>query len=206
MDEEARAGRTGEPVERLEAGGWELVEESTETLFELSSARVEGHTRVYEDAGLRRAVREATGVDRLCRFFFATAVEFSPPLSPGVAPLVRSTVASEARREFTDDLRDRGFVNVDRGRTRNVRVDSGARARLTDYRGVYPLRAGDLSVDLRVRGMLAVWLDEGFRIAGGVYPDAGLAGLLDGTDVDRDADTDGSSYQEELLELVRATG
>jgi hypothetical protein len=202
MSEETRAGRSGEPVERLEAGGWVLVEESTETLFELSAARVEGHTRVYEDAGLRRAVREASGVDQLCRFFFTTAVEFSPPLSPGVAPVIGPTVASEARREFANDLEARGFVDVDRGRTRKVRVDSGVRARLTDYRAVYPLRAGNASVDLRVRGLLAVWLDDGFRIAGGAYPESGLGDLL----ADAAVEPDGSAYREELLELIRATG
>ena len=202
MTEETGAGRAGEPVERLEAGGWVLAEESTETLFELSAARVEGHTRVYEDAALRRAVREASGVDQLSRFFFATAVEFSPRLSPGVAPVIKPTVASEARREFASDLEARGFVDVDRGRTRNARVDSGARARLTDYRAVYPLRAGETSVDLRVRGFLGVWLDREFRIAGGAYPESGLEDLLSGTGLE----PDGAAYREELLELIRATG
>jgi hypothetical protein len=202
MSEETREGRAGEPVERLAAGGWELVEASTETLFELSTARVEGHTRVYEDAALREAVRAAAGVDRLCRFFFATAVEFSPPLSPGVAPIIKPTVASEARREFANDLEERGFVNVDRGRTRNERVDSGSRARLTDYRAVYPLRAEDASVDLRVRGFLAVWLDREFHIAGGAYPESGLEDLL----ADAAIEPDANAYREELLELIRATG
>lgn len=202
MSDETRAGRAGEPVERLEAEGWAFVEESTETLFELSAVRVVGHTRVYEDADLRRAVREASGVDQLSRFFFATAVEFSPPLSPAVGPMVRPTVASEARREFANDLEERGFVDVDRGSTRKVRVDSGARARLTDYRAVYPLRAGDVSVDLRVRGLLAVWLDDGFRIAGGAYPESGLGDLL----TDAAIEPDGSAYREDLLELIRATG
>ena len=200
MSEGTSTGPVGEPTGRLEAGGWELVEESTETLFELSAARVEGHTRIYEDAALRRAVREASGVDQLCRFFFATAVEFSPPLSPGVAPMVKPTVASEARREFAGDLEDRGFANVDRGRTRNLRVDSGPRARLTDYRATYPLRADEVSVDLRVRGFLAVWLDGEFRIAGGAYPESGLEGLL----AEADVDPDGAAYREELLALIRA--
>ena len=204
MTEEPRAGRVGEPVEQLEAGGWVLAEESAETLFELSAARVEGLTRVYEDADLRRAVREATGADRLCRFFFATVVEFSPALSPGIAPVIKPTVSSEARREFANDLRERGFANVERGRTRNVRVDSGARARLTDYRAVYPLRTDAASVDLRIRGFLAVWLDGEFRIAGGAYPESGLGDLLAGRDVD--AEPDGNVYREELLELIRATG
>ena len=202
MSEEMRVGRAGEPVEMLEARGWELAEESAETLFELSAARVEGYTRIYEDAALRRAVREVAGVDRLCRFFFATVLEFSPSLARGVAPIVQPTVASEARREFASDLAERGFTAVERGRTRNVRVDSGARARLTDYRAVYPLRAADASVDLRIRGFLAVWLDEEFRIAGGAYPESGLADLL----ADADVEPDGTAYREELLELIRATG
>lgn len=206
MREGTYAGRAGEPTERLEAQGWELAETSTETLFELSTVRVEGHTRVYEDAALRRAVGEATGVDRLWRFFFTTAVEFSPPLSSGVAPLIERTVANEARREFANDLRERGFVNVDRGQTRNVRVDSGARARLTDYRAIYPLRDEGLEADLRVRGLLAVWLGEGFRVAGGVYPESGIDELLADADPDVEVGASERGYQGELLELIRATG
>lgn len=200
MSEETRGGRVGEPVERLEAGDWSLAEESAETLFRLPGLRVEGHTRLYEDVPLRRAVREAVGADQVCRFFFATAVEFSPPLSPGAAPLIEPTVASEARREFAADLRERGFVDVDRGRTRNVRIDSGSRARLTDYRAAYPLRTDSVSVDLRVRGFLAVWRDGDFRIAGGAYPEAGLGDLL----ADADVEPDGGDYREELLTLIRA--
>jgi hypothetical protein len=202
MSEETRGGWVGEPVERLEAGGWSLVEESAETLFRLPGLRVEGRTRIYEDVSLRRAVREAVDVDQVCRFFFATAVEFSPSLSPGAAPMIEPTVASEARREFAADLRERGFVDVDRGRTRNLRVEAGSRARLTDYRAAYPLRTDSANVDLRVRGFLAVWRDGDFRIAGGAYPEAGLADLLR----DADVEPDGNRYREELLELIRAVG
>jgi len=57
-----------------------------------------------------------------------------------------------------------------------------------------------VSVDLRVRGFLAVWLDGEFRIAGGAYPESGLEGLL----AEADVDPDGAAYREELLALIRA--
>jgi hypothetical protein len=69
---------------------------------------------------------------------------------------------------------------------------------LTDFRGRYPLEEG--SVD--VRGYLAVWEDDGFRLAGGAYPEAGLESLLAGGDVT----PDGNRYRDELLTLVRAVG
>lgn len=200
MSEGTRSGRVGDPVDRLETDGWSLAEESAETLFSLPGVHVEGHTRIYEDAALRRAVREISGVDQVSRFFFVAVVEISPSLSPGAAPLIEPTVASQARREFAADLRGRGFTDVDRGRTRTLRIDAGVRARLTDYRARYSLRTDSVSADLRIRGFLAVWWDGGFRIAGGAYPESGLEDLL----TDADVEPDGNAYREELLALIRA--
>jgi hypothetical protein len=112
--------------------------------------------------------------------------------------MIKPSVVTESARRFKRDLRDRGFEGVKRGSRQNVRVRSGARARLTDFRGRYPLEEG--SVD--VRGYLAVWEDDGFRLAGGAYPEAGLESLLAGGDVT----PDGNRYRDELLTLVRAVG
>ena len=186
------------PTERLEADGWKLADESTETVFELPTARVEGHTKLYEDAALRDRIRDRTGVDQTWRFFFATALEFHPPLAPGLAPLVRSSVVTESRRSFADDLRERGFTAVDRGRTQTIRID-GNRARLTTFRATYPLDAADTDdgpVDLQVAGWLAVWNGDGFRLAGGAYPEAGFQAVEEAGNA--------SAYREELLNLVRA--
>nr|WP_304449473.1 hypothetical protein [Halomarina sp. PSRA2] len=165
------------PEERLSGEGWSLVEETTETLFRLPTAQVKGHTRLYEDAALRERVREAAGLDRQWRFFFATRVEFVPGLAPGVGPaMLLPTVTAESRRTFGDDLRERGFEDVRRERTERFRVRSGARARLQCYRATLPLSAethadADALEDVEVEGWLGVWTDGGeFRLAGGAYP------------------------------------
>ncbi|WP_255150736.1 hypothetical protein [Halorarius halobius] len=183
------------PSDRLEQGGWELRDDLVETVFQLPTATVTGHTLLYEDSGLREQVREATGLDRPWRFFFATALAFQPSLAPGIAPLISSTVAREARKEFATDLEERGFRNVERGRTERVRID-GNRARLTTYRATYPVEADDAETELQVTGHLAVWNGDGYRLAGGVYPEAGLDDVTDGVDA--------SAYREELLDLIRS--
>lgn len=175
--------------------------DEVETLFSLSAVRVEGHTRVYEDAALRAAVRAAADLDHIWRFFFATQVSFSPPLASGIAPLVRSRVESEARSSFADDLLARGFENVAAGDSRRARVRSGARAEFTPFEARYRLPAPDERA-LDIEGVLAVWLDDGFVVAGGAYP-ANLAAVL-GDELDVGADASG--YREELLDLVRSVG
>jgi hypothetical protein len=182
------------PTDRLDDGGWKLADETTDTVFELSTARVEGHTKLYEDAGLRERIRERTGVDRPWRFFFATALEFHPPLASGLAPLVTPTIVTESRRSFADDLRERGFSAVDRGRTQTIRVD-GSRARLTNFRATYPLDADGETVDLQVAGWIAVWNGDGFRLAGGAYPESGFKAVEEAGNA--------IAYREELLELIR---
>lgn len=179
------------PDERLT--GWRLHEERTEELFSLPGAGVHGHTRLYEDATLREQVHAATGADQVWRFFFATALEFRPSLSRTAARIVKPTVVTEARRRFVDDLRDRGFESVDRAGTSTMRVD-GERARLSSFRASYPLSIDDEELDLDVAGHLAVWLNDGFRLAGGAYPDGGL---------DRFG-IDTAGFREELLKLIRA--
>ncbi|WP_435195802.1 hypothetical protein [Natronomonas sp. EA1] len=169
---------------------WTLTEETTETVFSLPTATVEGHTRLYEDEGLRAQVVEAGGADRRWRFFFTTALEFQPPLAPAVVPMVKPSVVTEAKRTFASDLRERGFENVETGRTETVRVRSGARARLTAYRAT--LSSGE--TDLSIRGYLAVWHDDGFLLAGGAYPQGGVSG----------AEIDPGEYRTELLDLIRA--
>ena len=195
MGTESRVGPPALPRDRLDRDDWSLVEDEVETLFSLPTARVEGRTQVYEDADLRAAVEAATGVDHMWRFFFATRVSFTPPLPTGVAPLIRSRVASEARGAFTDDLVDRGFERVAKGETNRARVRSGARAEFTPFKTTYTLPDGRT---LEVEGFLAVWSDDGFVISGGAYP-ADLDATLS-TDTGADAD----DYRSELLELIRS--
>lgn len=198
MSTQSRVGPPTLPRDRLDDAGWSLVEDEVETLFSLSTARVEGHTQVFEDTALRGAVRDATGIDHMWRFFFATQVSFTPSLTPGIAPLIRSRVASEARSSFADDLLARGFEQVAKGEVKRARVRSGARAEFTPFKARY--RLDDRTLEME--GFLAVWLDDGFVIAGGAYP-AGLDGTLDG---DIGVETDSGTYREELLDLIRSVG
>lgn len=194
---------------------WRLTDESTETVFELANVRVVGRTRLYEDAELRAAVRSATdgALDQPWRFLFSMELSFRPPLAPGVGPAALfSTVVAASRREFGDDLRERGFRDVERGRRERMRTESGTRARLTKYEATFPL-GGELGDDdaagganripdepvVRVEGWLSVWPADGtFHLAGGVYPTSGLDAVAPGV-VD-----DPGRYRRELLSLLRS--
>ncbi|MFU1782193.1 hypothetical protein ACM16X_12485 [Haloarcula japonica] len=190
------------PADRLRDGGWALVDESVETVFKLPTARVEGATKVFDDAGTREAVREAVGFDHQWRFFFATALSFTPPLAPGIGPaMILPTVRSEAQSAFAEELADRGFESVERGRKERVRVDSGDRARLRTYSAEL-----DLAVDatLSITGWVGVWHGDGFRIAAGAYPDQSLSTLLDIEKPPEPLRRTPSDYRAELLALIRA--
>lgn len=193
----------GVPTARLRDGGWDLVNERVDTVFELPTVHVEGATKVYDDSDTRDAVRAATGFDRQWRFFFATALSFTPPLAPGIGPaMLLSTVRSEAQSAFADELADRGFEAVDRGRSERIRVDSGDRARLRKYSASLDLE--ELDTVLSVTGWVGVWHGDGFRIAAGAYPDRPLATLLAVEDSDGTLERTPSDYRSELLTLIRA--
>ncbi|MEF8829309.1 MAG: hypothetical protein V5A49_09750 [Haloarcula sp.] len=191
------------PTDQLRDGGWELVDESVETVFQLPTARVEGATKVYDAAETRAAVREAIGLDHQWRFFFATALSFTPPLAPGIGPaMILPTVRSEAQSAFADELADRGFESIERGRSERVRVDSGDRARLRTYSAELDLEAVDAT--LSITGWVGVWHGDGFRIAAGAYPDRSLATLLDVENPTEPLRRTPSDYRSELLALIRA--
>nr|WP_206042330.1 hypothetical protein [Haloarcula argentinensis] len=184
-------------------GGWELVDESVETVFELPTARVEGATKVYDAAETREAVRDAVGLDHQWRFFFATALSFTPPLALGIGPaMILPTVRSEAQSAFADELADRGFESIERGRQERVRVDSGDRARLRTYSAELDLEPVDAT--LSITGWVGVWHGDGFRIAAGAYPDRSLATLLNVENPPEPLRRTPSDYRTELLALIRA--
>ncbi|EMA23594.1 hypothetical protein [Haloarcula argentinensis] len=191
------------PADRLRDGGWELVDESVETVFELPTARVEGATKVYDAAETREAVRDAVGLDHQWRFFFATALSFTPSLAPGIGPaMILPTVRSEAQSAFADELADRGFESIERGRQERVRVDSGDRARLRTYSAELDLEPVDAT--LSITGWVGVWHGDGFRIAAGAYPDRSLATLLNVENPPEPLRRTPSDYRTELLALIRA--
>lgn len=191
------------PDDDLADGGWELIDESVETVFKLPTAKVDGATELYDDVRTRDAAEAATGVDQQWRFFFATRLTFKPPLSPGIGPaMILPTVRSEAQSAFADELRDRGFTAVDRDRTERIRVGTGDRARIRRYTASLALDAVDAT--LSIEGWVAVWNGDGFRIVAGAYPDRPVADVL-GIDSPADVLTRPSrDYRDELLGLIRA--
>ena len=191
------------PADRLDDGGWERIEGTTDTLARLPIVTVEGHTLVYEDRRLRERVADAVGVDRPWRFFFATRLTFSPPPPPGVGPTAfGSIVRSRAKDGFVERLRDRGFESVERASTARVRVRTGERAELTGYDAESTVSGDDETRRYPVEGWVAVWHHDGaFRIAGGGYPATDLGDVLNGG-----PETDPGKYRDELFELLRDVG
>lgn len=187
------------PEPLLTDDGWSLVEERTETLFRLPTARVTGHTVLYEDPAVRERVAAATGTDQVWRFVFATRVTFEPPLASGVGPaMLLPTVTTEARQAFEDDLRGRGFEDVRRGRRERTRTRSGDRLRLQEFTAALPV--ADTTVG--VTGWLGVWTtDREFRVGGGAYPD--LPALADALGV-ADLGPGPAACRTALFDLLRA--
>lgn len=188
------------PPAAVENDPWELASEDRETVFRTPTARVEGHTLLYEDASLRAALEPVVpGFDGPWRFFFATRLRFVPELVPGVGTAsVYPAVASEAATKFQDDLRDRGFEDVERRHSERIRVETYDRARMVKYAARYP------EPSLEVEGWTGVWSHDGsFRVAGGAYPVEGLAPLVEELPADERPSTGPSGFRDELVALIR---
>ena len=208
------------PTDTLDAGGWDLVEETTETVFEVSTTRIYAATRHYEDERTRTALREATGLDRTVRFFAATRLVFEPPLPPLVTPgMAGPILRTEVRRSFTDRLRERGLQNVERADSKRMRVADGRRARLTKYTATDPLADSDATVaaqSLPLECWVAVWTrSKTARVVTGGYPAVTLAehfGIDAGGHTDADGHIEADSpltrtrdeFHDEFLDLLRA--
>jgi len=173
-------------AEGIEA--WECVEASIDTLFDLPVVAVEGYTLVYEDAALRERLRRATG-EGVTRFFFATQLAFKPALSPRVEALLHRTVTSGAQGAFTDRLEDRGLTNVGFAGRRRLSLGDGERASAAAFTAGYEVADATLPIE----GLVAVWRDDGFTIAGGAHPvdDGGLG-----------VEIEAERYEDELVELI----
>ncbi|GAA0661913.1 hypothetical protein ACFQDG_03960 [Natronoarchaeum mannanilyticum] len=167
---------------------WECVEASVDTLFDLPVVAVEGYTLVYEDAALREQLRRATGED-VTRFFFATQLAFEPALSPRVEALLHRTVASAAQGAFADRLEDRGLTDIQRAGRRKITLGDHRRASAVAFTADYEVEGATLPIE----GLIAVWRDDGFTIAGGAHP-VGDGGL--GVEIEAER------YEDELVELI----
>lgn len=192
------------------SAGWEAVDETTETVFELGAVRVTGTTSRYEDTATRVTLREAThgAVDRPIRFIGVTALSVEPSLPPGglsaVSPLVRSKAVAVVKQR----LRDRGLTAVE-SRRRDQRRIAGASVQLTTLSAVDPGpdpaptpdtgqgEQRDQGGELPIEAWVAVWTDDQARVVTGGYPAAPVAEVFDtaledatGAEADADAETD----------------
>ena len=218
---------------RLDQGGWERQERFARKLLErdLTVTTIEGygHTEIYEDAVLRRKLKEGTmgNFDQPIMLFFATRVALDPalgqlPLGVGRAEIV-AQARTQAERQFNGRMADNGLTNVRRTGTQSLDVDTGQEAELTSYAADFeydsisvPLPNGDqLSLDggtLTISGYLAVWHnDENVMVAGGAFPadtfdktvEKDLTEMISVT-VDVDLGLTPDAYSEELLDLIRS--
>ena len=193
------------PADQREAGGWELVEESVETLFELPGVRVRGTMRRYEDEHTRAALREATDgtIDHQVRFVATTRLGFEPPLPPATLPaMLLPTLLPEARGSVADRLRDRGLTDVSRDGTERIRGDDRTRIRLTRYHATDPMP--DTDRELPLECWLAVWPGDPIAVVTTGYPATSLASRFD-LDTEEPALTrGGNDYRQAFLSLLRA--
>jgi len=107
---------------------------------------------------------------------------------------VKPRIVTESKREFAEELRERGFEAVEVGDTESVRTDNRKRARLTRYRAQLTLDGETLPV----AGRVAAWYDGAFYVAGGAYPTDGLDRWVNDAETER--------YEKELLDIIRAVG
>jgi hypothetical protein len=191
------------PADVCEQRGWELVEQSTETLFELPTARIQGTMVRYDDERTRTALRGATAeaVDHPIRFFATTRLTFEPSLPPGTGPaMIMPVLLSEARQNFKRRLRDRGLVDVSREGTERVRSGDRNWVRLTRYSARDPEVSGD---GLPLECWLGVWTDETVAMATAGYPTVSLAEQFDLETTESALTKDGRTYREEFRSLIR---
>jgi hypothetical protein len=180
--------------------GWEASGTERRTVLDIGPVEATTATTVYEDATLRDRLREATGIDRSWRFFFAGRVAV-PGSSSSRA--LRSIVVDRAGRGFADRLADRGFEDVRRAERRSIRVGT-VDADAARYEAVCPVDGIALDVD----GWLAVWPDtarsRSFLLAGGAYPRRVRTAPDDGTAAALEAAFDPAAFRDDLFDLVRA--
>jgi len=193
------------PADERDAGGWELMDGSVETLFELPTVRVRGAMRRYEDERTREALLAATGgaVDHTVRFFATTRLGFEPPLPPGTTPaMIVPLLRPEARRSFTDRLHDRGLTDVEGTGRERIRLGDRTRVRLTRYTAVDPLP--ETAAELPLECWLAVWTDGAVNVATSGYPTVPLASLFDLDTDEPSLSKAANDYREEFRSLLRA--
>jgi len=174
--------------QRLESGGWEQVDETTDT-SRYAGVSATKHTLTFNDANLSEALEEQTlgSVKTELSVFFASRVEFSPPLDG--LPLgigrreVMDATGRNAKAEFETRLEENGLTDITEAGESTLTVDTGEEANLVEYDAVFPMDDYRFDVTegrtieiegqpIDVAGWLAVWHHDGSAlVAGGIHAD-----------------------------------
>jgi hypothetical protein len=185
----------GSPPDVRVPDGWERTSSTTETMFDAKVVTVRAHTVVLEDRRLRATVRDRTGADETWRFFFASRLALRP--KTGRSKALTRLVTDRANEGFVEQLRERGFADVESVEKRRFAVGR-TEADLTRYRArveattgasdpastdppasdgesgesADAVADGGETVRVTAEGYLAVWPDDdgGYLLAGGAYP------------------------------------
>lgn len=230
----ATPGPPDVPDEKINEGGWALVDEGTEEVFSDDFAGHEitatASTEIYDNERLADRLDEQTlgQVNGQLASFFASRVTFDPDLTnlPGGVGReeVVDRVEAESRETLREQLAEAGIEDVERVEEGTLTVDTGDEARRTDVEGLFPFGpiefpvSEDVSIELEgdeleITGHLAVWHHEdSVLVAGGAYPAESyeetisreLSSAIDVT-VEVDLELDPDAYEAALFDLVTST-
>lgn len=219
---------------RLSDGGWELTEDTIETVFErefggVVTVTATAHTVTYEHTALRNDLAEKTlgNVEFAPANFFATRVSFTPSIDslPGGAGRreLMDELTENAKASFEERLAGMGLVDVEERERTTLDIDTGETAEAYRYRATYPFESFDLQLagdrkltieggELPVEGWLAIWHHgSSVLLAGGGYPAENVErtveeSLTSAIDVSVAVDLElrPDAYEDDLLALVAA--
>jgi len=221
------------PESQLEEGGWERSDRTEETVLDQSygpiNVTAKSTTLTYSDTALATEIEEKTlgRIDGTLAIYAASHINFDPNLNnlPGDVGRkeVVNEVATQARSQFAQRMRDQGLENVEEVGEAEFTTDSGKSPGLATYRGEFPVGTLEFDADgetftldvdtIEVAGDLAVWNEGDFVVvAGGAYPAENYADtvsrdLSDAIDVTVDVDLGltPDEYRTEVRDLMAAT-
>ena len=222
------------PADALAERGWEKIEQHRETVLKRKigpGVTVTGtaHTLTYEDAALRKDVREKTlgSIDFAPSSFFASRLDFSPPVDDISDSTERDRIGERittiSKSRFEKRLRGDGLTDVRETGTEELTVETGETATLYRYDATYAFDDLVFSTpdgptitiegdSLAIDAWLAIWRrNDATLLAGGGFPADNFAdrierSLTDAIDltVTIDLGLMPDAYREELLALTTA--
>ncbi|MFC6797950.1 hypothetical protein [Haladaptatus sp. DYSN1] len=219
--------------DKLEAGGWKLIDERDGNLFteRYSGATVSAaaHTLTFEDRALADTLAERTldTVDAQMAVFFAGRVDFSPDLDDLPAAVGRKEVMEQvkqnAKADFETRLEDAGLTDISEGEATTFTPDTGETGELVEYTARFPFEGFTFDVtteksvaisggDIAITGWLAIWHHgDSTLVAGGAAPAENYAESLTeelssgvSVTVDIDLGLEPDAYSEEIFSLMRS--